>query len=526
MTSPQPAGAAGAARPPSIIVLVAALALVAGCQGSTATPGPTASRSPVASASQPTQPASAQPPPTPSSTPGAAGGRWEAAGTMAMGRIDPHVILLGDGRVLVVGASPTWNPPGVEDARAELWDPASGAWHTTESLNSPRAEFAAVPLADGRALVTGGRNQADQSFSSTYLYDPRPGRETWSKVGLLGTARTAAAAAVLPDGRVLVAGGYFRVKPNFGSIAAPEAVLAADPPGSAPRAASSGAHLADLEPPNVGAALATAELFDPASGSWSATGPMKFARFGAVAVTLADGRVLVVGSDDEVSGVTVDHRAAGTAEIYDPATGRFSLTGGLPDIDRSALEEQGVPGANPVPEGDPWIEEVGSLVALDDGGAVLVAHAGWWKHVGEITRSLRFDARAGSWTEIGRTYVIVGEPTAVTLVTPGVRRLTGPMVARLPDGRVLVAGGAGPSELVVVPGGGTGYESFTSAAAELFDPATGAWSPLPPMPEARAGGAAVVLADGSVLVVGGYNHPPSMGDGSVLSSAVRFVPSP
>ena len=69
-------------------------------------------------------------------------------------------------------------------------------------------------------------------------------------------------------------------------------------------------------------------------------------------------------------------------------------------------------------------------------------------------------------------------------------------------------------------------------AASLYDPATDAWTALPPMPEPRAGGAAVTLADGSVLIVGGYNETADVGDTDCqtqdqptgLASAVRFVP--
>jgi Kelch motif. len=436
---------------------------------------------------------------------------------MALGRAATHAVLLGDGRVLVVGNE--GYQVSDDSTKAELWDPATGAWHETAGLNNPRADFATVSLVDGRALVTGGRNQSDQSFSSTYVYDPRPGQETWSKAGLLGTARTAPAAATLPDGRVLVAGGYYRIEPTYGR-GAPDGVLAAYRPASSQETESAGPRLADIEPPNVGSALATAELFDPATDSWSATGPLNFARFGAAAVTLADGRVLVVGSGPGASGVSVDDRAYDSAEIYDPETGRFSLVGRLPDIDRPALEKLGGPGANPVPGDDSVIEDVGTIVALNDGDAVLVGHAGYWKHAGEITRSFRFEARAGGWTEVGQTYVYVGEPTEVPLVTLGVRRLAGAMVARLPDGRVLVAGGAG-----AIPKGSPYSNTYTTASTELYDPATDTWWPLPPMPEARAGGATVVLADGSVLLVGGYDDD-SAGERIVLTSAIRFVPSP
>ncbi|MDQ2965793.1 MAG: hypothetical protein M3R57_08100 [Chloroflexota bacterium] len=442
-----------------------------------------------------------------------------------MPRSRTHAVLLGDGRVLVVG-NEAYEVTD-DSVNAELWDPATESWQLTMSLNKPRGDFAAVPLADGRALVTGGFNQVNQSFSSTYLYDPQRvaggSAKGWSASGLLDKARTAPAAAVLSDGRVLVAGGYFRVEPNYGAGTI-DAVLAAYRPGAVSRTTIFDGPLADIDAPPIGAAMATAELFDPATGKWSDTGPLRYARFGAAAVTLADGRILVVGSAPGESGVTLDAAAYHTAELYDPAAGRFSLTGSLPDIDRTLLEEQRGPSTNVVPEEDPVIDDVGTLVALGDGGAVLIAHSGWWKHVGEITRSFRYDARTGSWAEIGQTYVFVGEPDPVPLVTEGVRRLTGAMVARLPDGRIVVAGGAG--SFVADDSPSPDQVEGTSATAEVYDATTNTWSPLPPMPEPRAGGAIVTLPDGSILFVGGYRDAASLEglDRVVLASAIRFVP--
>ena len=84
-------------------------------------------------------------------------------------------------------------------------------WTKTEGLDKVRTEFALVSLDDGRALVVGGRNTTDESFSSAWAFDPAT--EHWSKVGIMDKARAAPAAAVLPDGRVLVAGGYFAFEP-------------------------------------------------------------------------------------------------------------------------------------------------------------------------------------------------------------------------------------------------------------------------------------------------------------------------
>lgn len=499
--------------------LVTALALVAGCQSATATPVPSAGQSEEPSdTTQTTLPSS----PTPNATPSDLGGPWAEAGTMAAARTG-HALLLGDGRVLVVGDELGLGRETVSDqsVKAELWDPATGVWRMTASLSSPRADFAAVRLADGRVLVIGGRNQDDQSFSSAVVYDPRPGHESWAKVGLLGTARTAPIAAVMPDGRVLVAGGYYRIEPIFGE-AAPETVLAAYRQASPQEAETAGPRLADSAPPKVGSAMATAELFDPTTGNWVATGPLTFARFGAASVTLADGRILVVGSGGGEMEAGVDAGAYDSAEIYDPETGRFSLTGRLPGIDRSAIEQLSVP----LPETDPLPAENGTLVALNDGGALLIGHGGWWKHEGEISRSFRFDPDSGSWREVGQPFAISWDMSSGQMhQTPGEPRWNA-LVVPLLDGRVLVAGGNGAYQIA----------SLTTDSAELYDPVADTWSSVPPMPEARAGGAAVVLTDGSVLLVGGYRdlscgrpQEPACGtrpdgDHFILASATRFVP--
>ena len=103
------------------------------------------------------------------------------------------------------------------------------------------------------------------------------------------------------------------------------------------------------------------------------------------------------------------------------------------------------------------------------------------------------------------------------------------VAATLADGRVLVAGGE--RDTCGVDGlCGETYVAIDSAS--LYDPATDAWTALPPMPEPRAGGAAVTLTDGSVLIVGGYNETMTFGGTDCetqdqptgLASAVRFVP--
>lgn len=503
----------------SAILMSAAFAVVVACQAA-ASPAPASLASASPGAQPPTTRPSASPATErPSASPTLGIPHWESAGETTLERLDARAVPLSSGRLLVLGNS--HGSDGIQvPMSGEVWDPGTGVWTATVDLNKPRWDFAAVALADDQVLVAGGLNgeQPQQSYSSAYIYDARPGHESWTKTGLMSVARTGPSAASLPDGRVLVAGGYFHVEPVGMLDSGPDAVLAAYRPDVDQGFGLADVALFDVDMGSAGAALATAELFDPSTGAWTTTGPMNYARYGAPAVTLNDGRILIVGSraDTGVYTVGVDPHAFDTAEIYDPATGRFTLAGELPAIDRAALEAGGAPGANPMPADDGTVLDVGTLVPLHDGGALLIGHIRYWKHEADMTRSFRFDAASGSWSEFGPTWVYVGEPTAVPLTTPGVRNLSGAMVAALQDGRVLIAGGGGNS-----PDGFGGRHA--DDIAELYDPDTSEWVALPPMPDGRSGGALATIADGSIVLVGGLADPGSE-EQTLLTSAVRLVP--
>jgi hypothetical protein len=501
-----------------MIAITGVLALVAACQPA-ASPSPAPIGSALPSASAATRPSVTPATGTPSVGPSAGTLRWESAGETAVARHDARAVPLSSGRLLVLGNSEASDGSSAPTS-GEIWDPATGVWTPTDDMNNPRSDFAMVALADDQVLVAGGLNgeQPAQSFSSAYIYDARTGQEGWTRTGLMSAARTGPSAATLPDGRVLVAGGYFHVEPIGMVEGGSDVMLAAYHPAADEGVVSADFGLFDVDFGSAGAALATAELFDPATGAWTPTGPMSYARYGAQAVTLSDGRVLIVGSRP-VSGrfsVAVDPHAFDTAEIYDPATGRFTLAGELPDLDRAALEAPGGPGANAMPTDDGAPLEVGTLAPLPDGGAVLIGLTRWWKHQADTTRSFRFDAGSGSWSEIGQTWAYVGQPAAVPLTTPGVRNVSGAFVAAMQDGRVLVAGGGGNS-----PDGFGGRH--TTDDAELYDPATNTWTALPPMPDVRTSGTVATIADGSVVLVGGLIDPGTL-EQTVLTSAVRLVP--
>lgn len=501
-----------------VVLLVLGLVLAVGCS-TAATPGPSASPSPSPQVTVAPTATGQAPTPVPSANPTAAPtrdpGPWQFAGRpLTEGGM---AVALAGGKVLDVPYMSKWGewyPP-----TAMIWDPATNTWTATTFLERPRSDFAIVALADGRALVIGGTNAgsggsswtdpAMRSYSSAYAFDPDT--ETWSKVGLMEAARTAPGAIVLSDGRVLVAGGYFHTGPleDWGLWPAepeqPPVILAAYRPGATTRPSASLPPREDVDVAPYGLGLATVEIFDPVTNRWSSTGSLRYARVGPQMAILADGRVLVVGSRDYEGDILRIHPDAYvTAEIYDPATGRFTLAGRLPPIDHAAIRELGV--TLPDDEGAPG--QIGLLVAQPDGGAVLMDNDRSWKHQADVTRTFRFDLRTRSWTQIGQPCAGVNDwQNDRWMSTPCRESLT---LAGLPDGTILSVGGGWYDR----------EGDFVSGRNEawLFLPESGEWTALPPMPR-PAGYETVALRDGSVLIYGGCDE----GD---CGSAVRYVAEP
>ena len=142
---------------------------------------------------------------------------------------------------------------------AELYDPdpAKDTWSATHSLANARAEHTATILPSGKVLVAGGYDEETRFSWAARSSTTRP-RMTWSTTGSLSTSRSQHTATLLPSGRVLVAGGLNSALPPF-------------------------------------TWLTSAELYDPAKGTWSATGSLANGRDAHTATLLRNGRVLVAG---------------------------------------------------------------------------------------------------------------------------------------------------------------------------------------------------------------------------------------
>jgi len=343
-------------------------------------------------------------------------GTWSSAGSLTQGRSNHTATLLPNGKVLVVGGSKDHYPL----ASVEVYDPedpTTRAWSPTGSLVKAHSNHTATPLPDGKLLVVGGFG-SEPALGSVEVYEPTTG--VWSSTGSLTQARRLHTATLLPNGKVLVAGG---------------------------RSSDS--------------SLGSVEVYDPLTGAFSPARPLTLAREHHTATLLPDGKVLVVG------GFNAGPR--NSAEMYDPETGKWSVV-------RSMNEAR-----------------YGHTATLLPGGRVLVT--GGFGDSGILASAEVFDPTTETWLFLG----LMGQPRY------------GHTATLLPNGKVLTVGGRSIGDL----------EFIALNSAEVFDPDTGSWSPILPMTQARVFHSATPLPNGKVLVAGGSEIGTSLDSVEVYDPAIR-----
>ncbi|WP_051293113.1 Kelch repeat-containing protein [Citrifermentans bremense] len=249
---------------------------------------------------------------------------WSAAGSLATARSYHTDTLLLSGKVLVVGGAGFL-------ANAELYDPASDSWSEAGSIANGRYDHTATLLPSGKVLVAGG-GDGSGVLASAELYDPVS--NNWSAAGSLTTGVSGHTATLLSNGKVLVVGGYDG-NGTFTGIAGAELYDPANDRWSVAASLSYGreGHTATLLPNGKvlvaggRGQLTSAELYDPASDSWSAAGNMTIARTFPRATLLPNGKVLVVGGSPGGGGRNAPYIAS--SELYDPSTNSWSAAGSM-----------------------------------------------------------------------------------------------------------------------------------------------------------------------------------------------------
>jgi len=241
--------------------------------------------------------------------------------------------LLNDGRVLILGGA---NGP----SGAELYDPVSGRFTNAGTPIQPHGyAHSATLLNDGRVLIVGGLESpgfggsCSDTNAGAELYDPKTG--AFVKTGTLAVNRNYHTATLLSDGRVLIAGGI--LKGSFSNPCNMEFNSAEiyDPAAgtfllAGPMQAVRGAHFATLLPSGKvllgggDAGGGSAELFDPVTATFTSTGSMSdSSRSVSTATLLPSGQVLVAG------GKSVFNVSTNSAELYNPSTGAFTISGSM-----------------------------------------------------------------------------------------------------------------------------------------------------------------------------------------------------
>ena len=336
----------------------------------------------------------------------------------------------------------------------------------TGKLSVARASHSATLLPDGRVLIAGGCTRAGCEMgddgATAEVYDPDAG--AFVPVGRMTTERVGHTAALLSTGQVLLAGGF----DQHGVLATAE--LYAPATGSFTAAGRMGTRRAGYTATPLPSGkillaggfdgsqrLASAELYDPDTGTFTATGEMRSPRAEHAAAALPDGRVLVTGGSSDGEDVLA------TAEVYDPTAGTFMRTGDMTVVRYKH-----------------------AATALRNGTALIIGGSDARDGLGRYTSTEIYDPVAGTFQPgPSMTAARYKLPGAVTLLTTG---------------DVLVGGGAERVE-VYAPAEGAFRTAEGSVGAGLAFTTT------------------TLLPDGRVVIVGGY-------DGRINPTADAWVYDP
>jgi len=340
--------------------------------------------------------------------------RVDSIESMSISRAAHTATLLLTGEVLITGGCIDASCE-VRSASAELYHPESNSFTRIRDMVTPRVSHSATLLPDGKVLIAGGLGP-DGIIGTAELYDPES--RTFSEIGRMNTPRASQVAVLLQDDRVLLIGG------------------------------GDGSHNS----------LASAELYDPSTGLFRHAGRMHERRTAHTATLLPDGRVLVTGGRSERRG-----HVLATAELFDPVSGKFKATG-------SISEPRQKHGA----------------AALPNGKVLIIGGSESHLRRGRYTSAELYDPSTGTFSRVSDMQEE--------------RFKLRDAVSVLQSGEVLVAGGA--------------------KFLEIFNPGSGAFRVVSGnVGTTRMFATATPLTTGDVLIAGGY-------DGNILPTAQTWLYRP
>jgi len=373
---------------------------------------------------------------------------------------------------LVADGSGVVGDTDITDVRIDC---VNSAFVRTGSMKRARAWHSATLLSTGKVLVAGGCTGVIFAKEFTSCWEEEPSAEVFNPAtgdftltGQMNAGRVGHSAILLPDGSVLLAGGE---------------IVA-----------------------GIWAGIASAERYDPATGTFSQTGNMTKARMEHSATLLPDGSVLVAGG-------RTDYLASPetTAELYNPASGIFSPTAGNMHMGRAGHTATLLPDGrvlvvgggtltaelyNPVsgtfdPTGDPH-KGHGAATLLPNGQVLMTGAA----EFGYPEEYELYDPSSGS-------FILNGTGTSTSWSD-------GHSATLLSTGMVLIVGSEYPGEDL--------------ASAELYDPVTSTYTPLGDANDPRLFHTATLLPNGQVLLAGSGFVPVQGGRGTISATAEIYVP--
>lgn len=359
-------------------------------------------------------------------------GAFTTAGNMMTPRVFHTATLLSSGKVLIAGGIADASITPLPVSSAELYDPPTGAFTATGRMTTARYSHTATLLPDGRVLIAGGDDGDGDAVLGAEVYDPSTG--TFTGTGSMTFAHTAA--TLLKTGKVLM------TLPTKGNP----------------------------------------EVYDPSSGAFQAARGYAGATGGSFATTatlLADGRVLIAAGTPPFGLVHDPHPIS--AQIFDPADGVFSLTGAMVDPDANNGR---------------------SATLLTDGRVLFTGG----ERIADPYPYADYDADAELYDPYAGSFAASGNL---------IQRRSAHTATLLPDGTVLITGG-----LSINPQSAGFYDFLQSA--ELYDSRIGTFSFAGNMETARDHHVATLLNDGTVLITGGTQHRGAVG--VPIPSAELYTP--